>query len=155
MKSYEIEVKLVNVDGKSKGQALQVSPERMEITLPNSTGIAEHAIVTWKFKQLPADLTPVIAFELPEVIASGPTTILGATPQVAFEIRFPPSVAKGPYSARYKISVASRSSRRLEPFPAPVDGPSLVVVRSPDPPTTTPPPPNNYPPALTASDADA
>jgi hypothetical protein len=138
MNTYEIEVNLVETVGSAVGKALHVNPQQMEITLPSWTGVAEHARVTWTFKHLPAGLTPVIAFESREVIASGPTTTSGATPQVTFEIRFPSSVHKGPYLARYKISMSPGSAKRPEAIPPPVDGSSLVVVRVPDPP---PPPP--------------
>jgi hypothetical protein len=134
MNTYKIDVNVVAAAGTAAGKALAVSPQQMEVTLPSDTGIVEHALVTWTFRNLPAGTTPVIAFASPEVIASGPTTTLGAAPQVAFEIRFPPSVPRGPYSARYEISLSSALNKKLEELPPPVDGPYLVVVRNPDPP---------------------
>jgi hypothetical protein len=139
MNTYEIEVNLVNALGSTTGKALQVSPQEMPITLSSSTGVTENALVTWTFKNLPTGLTPVIAFESGEVIASGPTTTLGAAPRITFEIRFPASVDRGPYSARYKVSTSSSSTKQTESFPAPVDSPCLVVIRSPDPPPPPPP----------------
>ncbi len=141
MSTYEIEVNVAEAAGTAAGKALAVSPQQMVVTLPSDTGIVEHALVTWTFRNLPAGTTPVIAFASPEVIASGPTTTSGATTtEVNCEIRFPPSVDKGPYHACYKISVLSLLNKKSDELPPPVEGSRLVVVRVPDPP---PPPPND------------
>ena len=106
----------------------------MEIKLPSASGEIEHARVTWTFKHLPSGLTPVITFDSQDVIASGPTTTLGATPRVTFEIRFPPNAQAGrdAYVASYRVSLSSRLTGALE-LPV-LEQPSLVVVVSPDPP---------------------
>ncbi|HEX4497733.1 MAG TPA: hypothetical protein VIE43_18815 [Thermoanaerobaculia bacterium] len=136
MNTYKIDVNLVDAAGSATGKAFQVSPVQMEIKPVNSSGKSEPALVTWKFQNLPGGLTPVITFDSPEVIASGPTTTLGATPQVSFEIRFPRNNQENllRYSARYQISVSSGLAKKSEPFPAPTQEPCLVVIRTPDPP---------------------
>jgi hypothetical protein len=143
MNTYEIEVSLVETVGSAAGKALHVNPQQMDITLPSWTGVAEHALVTWTFKDLPAGLTPVISFSEPqEAIVSRPASTSGAGPQT-FEIQFPPLAPTGPYRACYEISVSPGSAKTTETLPPPVEGSSLVVVRSPDPPP--PPPPKRNP----------
>ncbi len=138
MNTHKIEVSLVHAASSPTGKALSVKPPRMEIPLSNRAG-DEHALVTWTFKDLPAGLKPVITFESREVIAAGPTTTKGAAPQVTFEIRFPPELSNGlrKFSARYRISLSSGATTASDPIPAPVEEPSLVVIRSPDPPGNT------------------
>jgi hypothetical protein len=133
MKTYEIDVHVVA--GSTKGQVFEVGPAP-EIKVWNEpSGEIEHALVTWIFHNLSADLTPVITFDSSAVIASGPTTILGATPRVTFEIRFPLSITTGRCRANYKISApAAAAKTNLIP---PLEGPYLVVVHSVDPPDGT------------------
>ena len=152
MNTYEIEVNLVDALGPATGKVLQVNPQNLDVTLPSSTGVVEHALVTWTFKNLPTGLKPVITFGLPEVVASRSTTTSGATLQVTFEIMFPSLVGEGPYLARYTISMASSSAKKTETLTPPVESPSLVIIRSPDPP---PPPPKVGAPVHAASNADA
>jgi hypothetical protein len=136
MRTYEIDVNYVDA-GSGKGKALEANPKQAEIELPSVKGKVEHALVTWKFKDLPAGLTPVIAFDSQEVIASGPTTTPGAVPQITFEIKLPSTAKAGEtVYASYTISASSGSAKASETLP-PDDGPSLVVIRSPDP---VPPP---------------
>lgn len=134
MNPYKIEVNLVQAASSPQGKALEVNPQRMEIPLPGAGD--EPTFVTWTFKQLPAGLRPVITFDSLEVSVSDPTTISGDTTQVTLEIKFPPWVRTGllPYPAPYSISFSSAAARKLETFPPPIEEPSLVVVRSPDPP---------------------
>lgn len=135
MKTHEIEVNVVHAASSPTGKALEVRPPRMEIPLPGASG-DEHALVTWTFKGLPAGVKPVITFDSRDVVASGPTTTGDATPQVTCEIRLPPGAHKDVrrFPARYRISLPSGSTAKADPIPAPVEEPSLVVVRSPDPP---------------------
>lgn len=132
MKTYEIDVNYVD-SGPGKGTTLQANPQETDIVLPSSGGEVEHALVTWKFKDLPAGLTPVIAFNSQEVIASGPTTTRGAVPQVTFEIKLPSTAKAGEkIYASYTISTLSGLAEALT---SPDDGGSgLVVVSSSDPP---------------------
>ncbi len=140
MNTYEIEVNLVQA-GSPHGTALEVNPRRMEIPLPSASG-DEHALVTWTFNDLPTGLQPVITFDSLEVTVSDPTTASGGTTQVTLEIKFPPGVRTGllPYPAPYSISFSSAAARELDTFPPPIEEPSLVVVRSPDPPGIRRPP---------------
>jgi hypothetical protein len=154
MNTYKIDVNVVEATGTAAGKVLQVNPEQMEVKAPSLPSEGEPARVTWTFKNLPAGLTPVITFDSPAVIASGPTTTLGALPQVSCEIRFPAGVSKDAkvYPAGYKISVSSALNKKHDEFPSPVEGPSLVVVRTPDPPPI--PPPGNGAPVQASSNAD-
>jgi hypothetical protein len=133
MNTYDIEVNLVDAAGLPTRKALEVNPKRMQVKVPGSGD--EVAQVTWTFSQLPAGLTPVITFDSQEVIASGPTTTLGATPQVTCEIRFPTGIVKDllEYPAGYSVSLSSGSTKKSGILPLPIAVPSLVVVRSPDP----------------------
>ncbi len=133
MKTFEIDVNVVDA-GSGKGNALQANPKQVEIELPSANGKVKHARVNWRFKHLPAGLTPVIAFDSPEVIASGPTTTRGAAPQVTCEIKLPSTAKPGEkIYASYTISASSGSAKASEALPPPDDGPNLVVIRSPDP----------------------
>jgi hypothetical protein len=132
MNTYDIEVNLVDAAGLPKGKVLEVNPKRMEVHMSSSSP-AEVAKVTWTFSQLPAGLTPVITFDSREVIASGPTTTLGVTPQVTCEIRFPSGILKDLLEYQYSVSLSSGSTKKSGILPLPIASPSLVVVRSPDP----------------------
>jgi hypothetical protein len=128
MKTYEIDV---NVASFAKGQVFVVGPAPEIEVRDESPGKIEHALVTWIFHNLSADLTPVITFKSMDVIASGPTTILGPVPKVTFEIRFP-SIAMDRCHAGYVISAPSAAAKTAA-IP-PLEGPLLVVVHSVDPP---------------------
>jgi hypothetical protein len=152
MNTYKIDVNLVDAAESATGKVFQVNPLQMQVKL-GPDGSFKNARVTWTFRNLPAGLTPVITFDSPEMISAGPTTTLGATPQVTLEIRFPltEKAYVRTYSAKYRISTPGSAGKAvMDPV---LEVPSLVVVRSPDPPTTTPPP-NDYPPVSAASDAD-
>src|SRR4051812_60960 len=133
MKIYEIDVHVVNAVHPARGKVFQVDPET-DIGLWNrSSRKAENALVTWTFHQLPANLTPVITFDSPEVVASGPTTVLRANPKITFELRFPRSVKVGNrYPVRYRIATLPAETKS-DVNPGPVE-PSLVIDRSVDPP---------------------
>lgn len=135
MNTYKIDVNLVDAVGSATGKTLQVSPRQIKVQPVNSSGKSEPACVTWTFLDLPDGMTPVITFDSQEVIVSGPKTTSGAAPTISFQLRFPQDVQGDlEYPARYQISVASDSAKKSESFPAPIQEPCLVVIRTPDPP---------------------
>jgi hypothetical protein len=143
MDKYEIDVNLVDAAGSVTGNTFQVSPMQMKVKLPEPGESLKYARVIWTFRNLPAGLKPVITFDSPEVIAAGPTTTLGTMPQVAFEIRFPPKAQAdlSTCSVSYTVSAPAGATKALQV--PPLDGPNLVVVRSPGPPPSPPPPPSD------------
>jgi hypothetical protein len=133
MKTYEIDVHLADAVHPARGKVFQLDSEA-NIGLWNRTSRKiENVLVTWKFHHLPAGLTPVITFESTEVIASGPTTVLGPVPKITFEIKFPRSVKVGHQQhVRYRIT-ASRATMAEDAIPSPAE-PTLVIDRGVDPP---------------------